>query len=76
MSKKPSNQNESKQPVEGEGSYSATRRYQQDLDAYQQSGKSERAAQRAREAVEGDEGKELQKAEDEAKRRGKQVTSK
>ena len=76
MSKKPSNQSKPNQSVEGEGSYSATRRYQQDLDAYQQSGKSERAAQRAKEAVEGDEGKELQKAEEEAKRRGGQVTRK
>ncbi|MCA9628490.1 MAG: hypothetical protein KC766_12520 [Myxococcales bacterium] len=64
------------QQVEGEGSYSATHRYQKDLKQYQEQGDPERAAQRAKQAVEGEEGKQLQQAEDEAKRRGQQISQK
>ncbi|MCA9643547.1 MAG: hypothetical protein KC492_22765 [Myxococcales bacterium] len=71
-------QSQSNKPnqVEGEGSYSATHRYQRDVKRYQEQGNPERAAQRAKQAVEGEEGKELQKAEDEAKQRGKQIDRK
>ncbi len=69
--------NSSKQTqVEGEGSYSATHRYQKDLAQYQEQGNPERAAQRAKQAVEGPEGEALQQAEDEAKRRGEQAPRK
>ncbi|MEZ4371064.1 MAG: hypothetical protein R3B07_09565 [Polyangiaceae bacterium] len=69
-------QSNTQNPVEGEGSYSATHRYQRDVKRYQEQGNPERAAQRAKEAVEGSEGEELQKAEEEAKQRGQQVTRK
>jgi len=65
------NKHESKksvQPVEGEGSYSATRRYNQHLGDAVTSGDLEAGAEEARRAVDGPEGKELERAAEDAKK--------
>jgi hypothetical protein len=54
--------------VEGEGSYTGTRRYNEHLGKHLESHDVEREAKEAREALEGDEREELEAAE----RRGKQ----
>ncbi|HET7542899.1 MAG TPA: hypothetical protein VFK05_23665 [Polyangiaceae bacterium] len=58
----------SNQPLEGEGSYSATRRYNKHLGEAVARGDLEAGAERARRAVEGAEGKELVRAAEQAKR--------
>ena len=55
------------QPVEGEGSYSATRRYNQHLGDAIDSGDVEAAADAARRALEGPEREELARAEQQGK---------
>ncbi len=63
------NKDESKKSdLEGEGSYTATRRYNQHLAEAMDSGDIEAAADEARRAVEGPEGKELARAAEEAKK--------
>ena len=62
----------SDQPLEGEGSYSATRRYNQHLGDAIASGDLEAGAEAARHAVEGPEGPELERAAEEAKKGPKQ----
>ena len=54
--------------VEGEGSYTATRRYNENLKASPGAARSEELAEEAKEALEGPEGDELRRAEQEAKR--------
>lgn len=58
--------------VEGEGSYSATRRYNQHLAEATDGADVEAAADEARRAVEGPEGEELKRAEEEGKKGPKQ----
>jgi hypothetical protein len=55
------------QPVEGEGSYTATRRYNQHLGDAIDSGDVEAAADAARRALEGPERAELERAEQQGK---------
>ena len=63
------NQEETKKSdLEGEGSYTATRRYNQHLAEAQDGGDIEAAAEDARRAVEGPEGVELARAAEQAKR--------
>lgn len=57
----------SKQPLEGEGSYSATRRYNEHLGEAIDVGDVEAAADAARRALEGPEREELEQAEKQAK---------
>jgi hypothetical protein len=57
----------STQPVEGEGSYTATRRYNQHLGDAIDSGDVEAAADSARRALEGPERAELERAEKQGK---------
>ena len=57
-----------KSALEGEGSYTATRRYNQHLAEAIDSGDIEAAADEARRAVEGPEGEELARAAEEAKK--------
>ena len=64
------NQDESKKSdskLEGEGSYSATRRYNQHLGEAIDSGDIETAADEARRAIDGPEGPELKRAEQQGK---------
>ena len=58
----------SKQPLEGEGSYSATKRYNQHLGEAIEQGDIEDGAEAARQAIEGPEGEELARAAERAKR--------
>jgi hypothetical protein len=55
------------QQNEGEGNKTAARRYNQDQQEFAKSGQVERAAERAKRAVEGGEHDELEKAEDEGR---------
>jgi hypothetical protein len=57
-----------KSALEGEGSYSATRRYNQHLAEAIDSTDVEAAADEARRAMEGPEGEELARAAEEAKK--------
>jgi hypothetical protein len=62
------NKDESKKSeLEGEGSYSATRKYNQHLGEAMDSGDIEAAADEARRAIDGPEGPELKRAEQEGK---------
>lgn len=54
--------------VEGEGSYSGTRQYDEAVEKTVKSGKVPKKAQEAKRAVEGPEGEDLAKAEAEGKR--------
>lgn len=54
--------------LEGEGSYTATRRYNKHVAEHQREEDVEQLADEAREALEGEEGEELQKAEELGKR--------
>jgi hypothetical protein len=54
--------------VEGEGSYTASRRYRAGLEKSVASGKSDELARKAQKAYDGKEGAELRKAEAEAKK--------
>jgi len=49
---------------EGEGSRSAARAYNKDTRDFVESGKVEKSAEKARDAIEGDQAAELEKAED------------
>ena len=63
------NKDESKKSdLEGEGSYTATRKYNQHLAEASARGQLEAAADAARRAVEGPEGEELARAAEEAKK--------
>jgi hypothetical protein len=64
--------------VEGEGSYTGTRRYNEHLAEHLQSHDVEREAKEAREALEGEERQELEAAERQGKQgpSGKQKSSK
>jgi hypothetical protein len=57
--------------VEGEGSYTATRRYNADLENALRKGHSEELAEKARKALEGPDRKELEQAESVGKARRK-----
>ncbi len=52
---------------EGEGSKTAARNYDKATEAYVKSGKVDQAAQEAKKAVDGPEGKELREAEEKGK---------
>lgn len=58
-------------PNEGEGSRSGARAYDQAAEKFANSGKVEQKAREARQAVDGPEGKELERAEAEGKRHAK-----
>jgi hypothetical protein len=62
--------------VEGEGSYTATRRYNEKLGKYIETGDVEEDAEAAKRALEGDEREELEEAERRAKRGPKAAASK
>ena len=57
-----------KDEIEGEGSYSGARQYNDGVKKTVQSGKVDRAARDAAEALQGDEAAELKRAEEEGKR--------
>ncbi len=59
--------------LEGEGNYTAARRYDQATEKYIQSGAVPGAAERAKEAYEGEEGDELRRAEEEAKHQASDI---
>jgi len=65
MNKDESKKSESE--LEGEGSYSATRKYNQHLGEAIDSGDIEAAADEARRAIDGPEGPELKRAEQQGK---------
>ena len=70
------NKDESKKSeLEGEGSYTATRNYNRHLAEAMDAEDIEAAAEEARRAVEGAEGEELRRAEQEAKNGPKQKPS-
>jgi hypothetical protein len=56
-------------PNEGEGSRTADRNYREGVAQHVKSGRSEKAAEEAKQALEGDEGDELRRAGEEAKQR-------
>ena len=56
------------QQNEGEGSRSAARHYNEATEKYVREGKVEKAAREAERAVDGPEGEELRRAEEEGKR--------
>ncbi|CAN0588884.1 unnamed protein product [Laminaria digitata] len=56
---------------EGEGNRTADRKYREDARKFAKSGKVENAAEKAREAIDGDEREELKKAEEKGKDRAK-----
>lgn len=64
----PTKQNPSNGKLEGEGSYTATRRYNEKLAEHQATQNVEELAENAREAVDGEEGEELRRAEQAGKR--------
>jgi hypothetical protein len=57
-----------KSGLEGEGSYSATRKYNEGLAKHQKQANVDALAKSARKAVEGPEGAELRRAEEQGKR--------
>lgn len=67
----PQNQDKKQMPgsskIEGEGSYEATRRYNQDVRDFVKSGEVEEKARDAKNAVEGTEGDALKDAEQQGK---------
>lgn len=56
-----------KEPVSGEGSYEATRRYNEGLEKSVQRGDADELAEEAKKALDGPEGEELRKAEEQGK---------
>jgi len=54
--------------VEGEGSYTGTRRYNERLQKHVQNADTEELGEQAKQALEGEEGAELREAERRAKR--------
>lgn len=61
------------QKNEGEGSREADRHYREGVKKTVESGRVEELGEEAKEALEGEEGDELRRAEKEAKERGKHV---
>ena len=61
------------QPNEGEGNKTAAREYNQATEQYVRSGRVPKAADEAKRAVEGPEGKDLRSAEEAAKRGSSQA---
>ncbi len=51
-----------KNQIQGEGNYDAGRRYQEEQHAFAKSGKVDKAAHEAEDAIEGPEGAELERA--------------
>jgi hypothetical protein len=66
--KKANNTGGDARKLEGEGSYSATRRYNENLADELKKGRTEQGAEEARKAMEGPEGEELKRAAEQAKR--------
>lgn len=62
---------EQTQQNEGEGNKTAARRYNQDQQEFAKSGQVESAAEQARRALDGKEGEELKKAEEEGRSRAR-----
>lgn len=62
------NSKSKKSGLEGEGSYSATRKYNEGLAKHQKQANVDELAKRARKAVEGSEAGELRRAEEQGKR--------
>lgn len=60
---------------EGEGSKSADRHYREGVQKTVESGRVEELGEKAKEALDGEEGDELKRAEEEAKRHGDAVPS-
>jgi len=56
-----------KSKIEGEGSYSGTKAYDEATEKFVKDGKVDKAAQEAKRAVDSAEGAELKKAEDKGK---------
>lgn len=69
--KAPSKKAKREPEMEGEGSYTATRRYNKNLRKSIERGDIDALAEEARRALEGKEGPGLRKAERDAKQRGK-----
>ncbi len=65
--KQHASQKKAPERVEGEGSYDASRRYREGLEASIREGKTEELAKEAEKALEGPEGKTLRAAEEKAK---------
>jgi hypothetical protein len=76
MTAKEQNQNAATQttePNEGEGNRTAARRYEAATEKFVREGKVDGAAERAKEAVEGEERSELESAEQTGKARRKDI---
>lgn len=69
----PAQTNTNPQANEGEGSKSADRHYREGVQKTVEGGNVEKLGQKAKEALEGPEGAELRRAEEEAKKRGNAV---
>jgi hypothetical protein len=54
--------------LEGEGSYTGTRKYNKGVAEHQKSADVDKLAEKAREAIDGEEGDELRQAEERGKR--------
>lgn len=70
----PDNRAAESHKVEGEGSYTGTRRYNEHLKKHVETQNTEELAEKARRALEGDEKEELEEAERRAKRGPKPVS--
>ena len=62
--------NATSEPNEGEGNRTAARRYNKATEEYVKTGRSDEAAKRAAQALDGPEGEELRRAEEEEKDEG------
>jgi hypothetical protein len=58
--------------IQGEGNYDAARRYRHEQEEFAKSGKVEKKAQEAEDALDGPEGAELEKARKETGARGQE----
>ena len=76
MQKQKQKQNQKKSSVEGEGSYTASRRYREGLEKSVAKGNSATLARKAQKAYDGPEGKELRRAEAAAKKKKATTTPK
>jgi hypothetical protein len=63
-----SNQNQNQGDKSGEGNYDASRRYREGLEKSVQQGNSEQLGEEAKKALEGQEGADLRRAEEQGKR--------
>lgn len=61
-----------KDKVQGEGDYEAARRYRNSSEAFAEKGDVKRAAEKARKAVEGQEGDALREAEKEGRSKARE----